>query len=274
MNTREVDDLGAHWSYAELWDTYPIPSRPDSEELAFEENYLTLLPPHDVSLMILGSTIEYRSLCKRLGIHATVVDFSRDNFDSLSSYSKEKFTDETFIESDWLAISYEDTFDFILGHRPFNVIRHDQLLTLFQKMHTALKKGGTFFCRGNVRPLAYEDQLDSIVDTWAFVPNRPYRLFSYLEVALYFRCADEQGYLDYPKARETIRRYREEGRISDEDYNDIFPLISMPEGTKFRSYVPLDEFEASLRQAGFTSIEVYRTSHEFTQHMPIYRLVK
>ena len=88
MSTREVDDLGAHWSYAELWDAFPIPSRPDSEELAHEEKYLTRLRPENVSLMILGSTIEYRSLCKRLGIRPHVIDFSRDNFDSLSSYSK------------------------------------------------------------------------------------------------------------------------------------------------------------------------------------------
>lgn len=59
MNTREVDDLGAHWSYAELWDTYPIPSRPDSEELALEEKFLTLLtpppPPRDVFLIVMSA---------------------------------------------------------------------------------------------------------------------------------------------------------------------------------------------------------------------------
>ena len=102
-------------------------------------------------------------------------------------------------------------------------------------MNAALKKGGIFFCRGNVMPPDYEDQLDRIIDTWAFAPNRPFRLFSYLEVALYFHCADELGYLDYPTARETIRQYHEEGKISDADYNDIRPLISMPEGTKFQA---------------------------------------
>ena len=272
MSTREVDDLGAHWSYAELWDAFPIPSRPDSEELAHEEKYLTRLRPENVSLMILGSTISI-GLSVSGGIRPHVIDFHA----TISIHfppTQKKFTNETFVESDWLAISYQDTFDFILGHRPFNVVRHDQVLTLFQKMNAALKKGGIFFCRGNVMPPDYEDQLDRIIDTWAFAPNRPFRLFSYLEVALYFHCADELGYLDYPTARETIRQYHEEGKISDADYNDIRPLISMPEGTKFRSYVPLDELEVSIRLAGFTSMEVYRTSHEFTQNMPIYKLVK
>ena len=30
---REIDETTASWSYAELWDKFPIPARPDGEEL-------------------------------------------------------------------------------------------------------------------------------------------------------------------------------------------------------------------------------------------------
>lgn len=273
---REVDETTASWSYAELWNKYPIPSRPDSEELAIEEKeiYISGKKPQDINLMVLGSTIEYRSLCKRLGIIPYVVDFAQENFDALTSYSNEKFEHEHFVEADWLQINYDNFFDYILGHRPFNVIRHDQVITLFEKMHASLKSGGVFFCRGNVKFLEDKDQLSSIIDTWAFAEHRPYRLFSYIEVALYAHCADDNGYLDYPKAREVIKNFYEQGKISEADYKDTQPLISMPAGTKFRSFVPKEELEKYFQVAGFKKIEWLFTSHEFTKNMPIIKLTK
>jgi len=230
--------------------------------------------PSDMSLMILGSTIEYRSLCRKLGIKPHVVDFSRANFDALSAYSKEKFTDEIFVESDWLQIPFTETFDVILGHRPFNVIRHDQVGVFFKKMHDSLKKEGVFFCRGNVRFPGDQDHLALLVEQWGKAATRPHRLFSYLEVPLYMHCADARGYLDYPKARDVIRKFHEQKFINDSDYEDIQPLISMPEGTKFRSFIAKEELEEHIRAAGFRSIEWLLTSHTFTKNMPIIKLIK
>ena len=275
MNPKEIerDTTSASWSYAELWDRFPIPARPDAEEIAMEETYMKTLPK-DPHVMILGSTIEYRSLCTRLGITPHVVDFSRSNYDSLTSYAKEKFGKELFVEADWLAIDSADKFDVILGHRPFNVIRHDQIGTLFRSMHRALKPGGIFFCRGNVRFPGDEDRLEELVLKWGSAKNRPYRLFSYLEVPLYIHCADSQGYLDYPKARETMQVFHDRGLVNDADYADLVPLISMPAGTKFRSFIAKEELETSIRAAGFEKIDWKFTSHEFTKNMPILVLTK
>ena len=273
---REIDETTASWSYAELWDKFPIPARPDSEELSMEEKEIKSYGNNlrKINLMILGSTIEYRSLCKHLKILPYVVDFAKENFDSLTSYSKEKFGNEHFVEADWLQIDFVNYFDFILGHRPFNVIRHDQVSALFRKMYTSLKTGGTFFCRGNVKFLGDKDRLEAMVDKWAFAQNRPYRLFSYLEVALYIHCADERGYLDYPKARGVIKNFYRQGKIGEKDYKDIQPLISMPAGTKFRSYISKEELERYIKKAGFKKIEWLFTSHEFTKNMPIIKLTK
>lgn len=275
MSAKETErsTTSASWSYAELWDRFPIPARPDPEETAMEEKLMKPLGD-GAKVMILGSTIEYRSLCKRLGVVPHVVDFSRANYDSLSSYAKEKFEKEIFIESDWLKVDDGEKFDVILGHRPFNVIRHDQVQTLFTRMYRALKLGGTFFCRGNVKFPGDEDRLEAIVQTWGAAKNRPYRLFSYLEVPLYMHCADDEGYLDYPKARAIMAAFHERGWVNDEDYADLQPLISMPAGTKFRSFVAKEELEKYMRAAGFTKIDWRFTSHEFTKNMPIIVLTK
>jgi SAM-dependent methyltransferase len=274
--TKEIDTTEATWSYAELWDKYPIPARPDSEELDIEEKTIrgTQKNLKDLNLMILGSTIEYRSLAKKLGTTPYVVDFARGNFDSLTSYSSERFENEHFVEEDWLKIKFTNFFDFILGHRPFNVIRHDQVGELFKRMYLSLKNGGIFFCRGNVRFKEDRDRLDEIIEKWGKSKNRKYPLFSYIEVALYARCGDDEGYLNYPKARSTAKEWFEKGKISKTDYELVKPLISMPEGTKFRSFIRKEELDKFIKDAGFSNAEYLFTSHEFTKNMPIIRLIK
>jgi hypothetical protein len=273
---QEIESNAATWSYAELWDKFPIPARPDAEELALEEQEIALRMKQnpDLSLLILGSTIEYRSLAKRLGIVPHVVDFSAENFASLTAYASERFEEEKFVQSDWLEIPFQDKFQVILGHRPFNVIRHDQVETLFRKIHEALQEGGVCFCRGNVTFPEDQDTLDELIRTFGKAKDRPYRLFSYLEVPLYIHCADSRGYLDYPKARAVMQRYHEMGLVTDEDYADIRPLISMADGTKFRSFIPIGELEEHIRAAGFRDIERIFTSHSFTKNMPIFKLTK
>ncbi|MFA5954254.1 MAG: class I SAM-dependent methyltransferase [Patescibacteria group bacterium] len=273
---REIDETTASWSYAELWDKYPIPARPDDEELEIEKKEILASDksPSEMNVMILGSTIEYRSLCKKIGTRPYVVDFAKENFDALTSYAEEKFEQEHFVEADWLEINYQNYFDFILGHRPFNVIRRDQVRLLFQKMYDSLKVGGVFFCRGNVLFPTNNSDLMEAVNKWGLVAERPYRLFSYLEVPLYIHCADKEGYLDYPKARMVIKQLHEQGKMSDEDYKDIQPLISMAAGTKFRSYVTKEEIQKNIEAAGFNKVEWLFTSHEFTRNMPIIKLTK
>lgn len=273
---REIDSESASWSYAELWDKFPIPARPDAEEILVEGRSIldTGKNASDISIMILGSTIEYRSLAQRLGIAPYVVDFSQDNFDSLTAFSKEKFEQEHFVEADWLEITYDSFFDFILGHRPFNVVRHDQVAKLFARMYRALKPGGIFFCRGIVSFADDANQLEQLLDQWAFAKDRQYPLFSYLEVPLYLHCSDSEGYMDYPKARGIVDTWFQSKRISAADYEQMRPLISLPAGTKFRARISKAELESHITNAGFAIDDWIFTSHSFTKNMPIIKLRK
>lgn len=265
------DDV-ASWDYAQMWDAFPVPARPSKEELAFLEKELQH-NPHD-RVLILGSTIEYRSLCKRLGIQPYVADFVRSHYDILTKYANETFEGEHFIETDWLDIDEENTYDVILGHRAINVLGKDVLPTFFEKMHKALKVGGTFYCKGNVFSGDENLNLNQLVETWAFAENRTHPLFSYIEVALYFHTADEDGYVIYPKARELTKKIYEDGKCNEEDYQLIKLLVSMSDEARFRGLIYKKELANILEKLNFTTETWQVLDEEICSNMPILVLKK
>ena len=266
----------ASWNYAELWNKFPIPARPCPDELALLESELKSMQRNvsEIQMLILGSTIEYRSLAKKLNIIPQVADFSRENFEALTNYSSEKFDDEIFTEADWLNLNDENKHDVILGHRAINVIEYTQLKNLFSAMYRALKPGGIFFCRGNVRFPHDADKLESIRAKWAFKKVRPYPLFTYIEVELYFHCADRYGYVDYPKARKIIDSWFNEKKISKEDYDLAYLLVSMSDEARFRGLIKQAEVIEAYTAAGFEKVEWLKCGHEFDENMPIIKLIK
>ncbi|MBU2542523.1 class I SAM-dependent methyltransferase [Patescibacteria group bacterium] len=266
----------ASWSYAEVWDKFPIPARPCNKELEILEKEIRSLMDrqNNLNILILGSTIEYRSLSKKLGLNPVLVDFSKENFESLSHYSKEKFENETFEQNDWLKISDENKYDVILGHRPFNVIEAKGLGDFFLVMFKALKPGGVFFCRGNTKPGSYISTLEESLAKWAFAENRENPLFSYLEVELYFYCADKDGYVNYEKARNLIDTWYKAEKLNKKDYDLCRLLVSMSDDARFRGLVDELEIKNSYEKVGFKEVEWFRCGHEFGKYMPIIKMIK
>ncbi len=270
---QQFNEEDASWDYAEVWSKFPVPARPSEEELAYLEKEIKKLGKN-ISVLILGSTIEYRSLCKRLGVQPCVADFDRSIYTVLTNYSKEKFEKEKFLEIDWLDIDYKEKFDVIIGHRPFNVIGRNVLVKFFRRMRQALKSGGAFYCKGNVQFKNHKDKLDELISKWAFKPNRKYPLFSYLEVELYFHCADKDGYVDYPKARKIASAWVKENKISQSDYDLIKILISMSSEARFRGKISEKEIRNAVRDAGFKRAEWKVLDKEICANMPVIKLVK
>lgn len=265
------DDI-ASWDYAQIWDKFPVPARPSKEELEFLEKEISSVPNAEV--LILGSTIEYRSMCKRLGIAPHVADFERSNYEILTSYAKEKFENERFLEVDWLDIEDENKYDVIIGHRAINVVGKEVLQRFFERMLKALKPGGIFYCKGNILYSDEKDQFNELVDEWAFKKDREYPLFSYLEVNLYFHTADKDGYVIYPKAREVVDQLLKDKRCSQEDYNLIKMLVSMSEEARFRGLIHEKEIRDILGKVGFSKSEWIVLDKEICQNMPIIKLKK
>ena len=258
------------WTYAQLWNLFPIPARPCSKELAVIRRELRKKAKNS-KVLILGSTIEYRTLCKRLGIKTVVADFSRKNFEQLTSYSNEDYYNEEFREIDWMKITDNNNFDFILGHRIFNVIRRNDIQKMFQIMHKALKPGGVFFCRGNIFDKEYAGKMVEFLDHWSFA-KRKFPLFTYIEVALYMNSCDQQKYVKYSKCRKIVEAWRLAKKISQQDFDEIMPLISMGKKARFRT-AECNEIKKAYQAVGFKAKWI-TTGDEFAEQMPIIRLEK
>jgi len=265
-------DDAASWDYAEIWDKFPVPARPSKEELRFLEKDIAQIP--NEKLLILGSTIEYRSLCKRLGINPYVADFERSHYEILTGYAQEDFSNEYFLETDWLEIEDKNTYDIIVGHRAINVIGKETLGSFFKKMYEALAPGGVFFCKGNVLHTNEKEQFIQTFDYWASKENREYPLFSYIEVELYFHTADENGYVVYPKARGVIKKLYEQGKCSPEDFELIKLLISMSEDARFRGLIHEEELRAAIEEVGFSKSEWIVMDKDICKNMPVIKLTK
>lgn len=270
---QQFSEEEASWDYAEVWSKFPVLARPSEEELAYLEMEIKKFGKNS-NLLILGSTIEYRSLCKRLGIVPYVADFDKSIYDVLTNYSEEKFEKENFSKIDWLDIDYINKFDVIVGHRPYNVIGKNVLDKFFQRMYQALTPNGVFYCKGNVLDKNHRDKLENLVAEWAFKPNRQYPLFSYIEVEFYFHCADKDGYVDYPKARKIAKTWIEKNKISQKDYDLIKILISMSDDARFRGAVPEKEIKKSIGKAGFKNTDWIVLDKDICSSMPILKMVK
>jgi len=270
--TNFTSDEIASWDYAQIWNKFPVPARPSKGELQFLEKEIAS-SPHD-NVLILGSTIEYRSLCKRLSVKPDVADFERSHYEILTGYAEEDFDNENFLEVDWLEIADKNKYDVIIGHRPINVIGKEALEKFFKRMHDALKPGGVFYCKGNI---LYEDeteQFDRLVDKWAFAKKREYPLFSYIEVQLYFHTADENGYVDYRLARQIVDKLIRDRRCSPEDYELIKLLVSMSDEARFRGLIREDEIRQIVKKVGFRKQEWIVLDNDICANMPIVKLVK
>lgn len=270
--TNFVADDAASWDYAQIWDKFPVPARPSREELDFLEKDIKQTP--NDNLLILGSTVEYRSMCERLGLIPFVVDFEKRHYDILTSYAKDSIGDENFLEKDWLEIEDEDKYNIIIGHRAINVVGKDILQNFFDKMYKSLKPGGVFYCKGNILYDGQKDKLDELVDKWAFAVGRDYPLFSYIEVDLYFHTADEDGYVIYPKARKIVESLYTDKKCAQEDYDLIRLLVSMSETARFRGLIRESEIKEIISKAGFVDSEWITLDKDICSNMPIIKLRK
>lgn len=266
-----TEDELASWDYAQIWNKFRVPARPSKEELIYLENEIKNKKPD--KMLILGSTIEYRSLAKKLGLFPYVADFSKSNYNVLTKYSKEKFDNEHFLEIDWLKIKEKNKYDIIIGHRVINVIGHSMLYRFFGRMYKVLKPNGIFYCKGNIK-FKSGDKLEYLLKKWAFRKNRKYSLFSYIQVDLYFRCADKYGYVDYSKVSRLVNSWYFSKKISKKDYEILRVLVSMSLNARFRGKIYKKEVEYAIKNSGFKQVEWVILDEDICLNMPIIKLTK
>src|SRR5689334_6478476 len=85
------------------WVNYLPPARPSRSELRIVNRYVEDLRRErkPLRVAILGSTVEFRSLCHRHGAEVTVIEFSRAHYRILSRQPMKYRGRETLREEDW-----------------------------------------------------------------------------------------------------------------------------------------------------------------------------
>ena len=113
-----------------------------------------------------------------------------------------------------------------------------------------------------------------MIDKWAFADDRKYPLFSYIETELYIHCADDAGYVDYPKARKLAKGWLDDKRIKSEDYDLIKILISLSSESRFRGLIYDDEMKKAISTAHFVNSEWMILDKDICSNMPIIKMTK
>lgn len=133
------------WQSMGDWRLVLPPSRPSEEHIEFVRTAAKGLRK-DACVAVLGSTVEYRDLLKRLGfVDIFVFDKNPEFFDFSCKLSTEKLS-ECYVEGDWLDTlsQYESRFDLVLSHLTTGNVRFDRRMDFFSGVARCLRDRGRF----------------------------------------------------------------------------------------------------------------------------------
>lgn len=141
--------------FARAWVKYWVPpARPTPSELKkTRELIVAYRKKHpDASVLILGSTSEYRDMMVELGIIPTIVDFSNENFRILSGAMKYRRVRQKLVIADWRTMRLGKKFDIILGEAAINVVPKPDWEKFLSSVTRHLKAGGLYIAKTWIRP--------------------------------------------------------------------------------------------------------------------------
>ena len=147
------------------WANYLPPARPSRSEVAIVDRYVDRLRRTRKSLRvaILGSTVEFRSLCHRRGADVTVIEFSREHYRILSRQPMKHRGQETLREEDWRKMKTDRKYDLILGDLVLNVVARRDIAHVLRNIGRSLVRDGVCLLRTWVRRNDRRHDLRTIV---------------------------------------------------------------------------------------------------------------
>lgn len=257
------------WSadFARRWRDYPEPARPTKSELAFYSSIISKSKSRRV--LILGSTIEFRVLCKKLKCNAVCVDYSRKNFEILATQSKLTFNDK-FVECNWLELPFSNEFDFVLGDWVFNMLNKKDYRRFFKNVSRSMKKGGVAFLAGGVYKNVRESEVSKEIEGFYRLRKKGW-LYSYLMVPI-FPFLSKNGIVKLDDMRKYLYALEPKGMVSkrDADY-----LKSFGEGMSYlRLSIPAERELKKSFEPFFTKYKVFYGKEEYCAGLPVFVLMK
>jgi len=148
-----TDKLNWQPTKAEYWKNLPSPARPWPSEVEWFEKYVLEKKEQGlIDVLVLGSTVEFRSMLHKNKMNVHVVDFSKEFYKILSKQPMKHKGEEVFYEENWLAMDLKKKFDLIFGDWVPGVLHTKDYDMFFKIIIIHLKDDGLFIGRECLRP--------------------------------------------------------------------------------------------------------------------------
>ena len=139
------------------WDTHIAtdwrraipPARPSLSELVVFDQYLRRFP-RGSSVLILGSTQEFRDICYCQSLDTTAVDYNAKTFHILGKGLRHPSVAHLVVQ-DWRNMEFENRFDVVIGDLAINMMSISEQAIVMKNISNALKKDGLLIHRVWIR---------------------------------------------------------------------------------------------------------------------------
>jgi len=202
------------------WANYLAPARPSPSELRVIAQYIKRLgrPRKVLRVAILGSTVEFRSLCHSYGADVTVIEFSRTHYRILSRQPMAYRGREVLREEDWREMKADRKYDLVLGDLALNVVARSDVPKVLRNIARLLAHDGTCLLRTWVR--ADDRRLDLKTVVAAHRMRTP-RVHFYTACMLPLHMCDydfRRDNADYPAMTHRLRDAHRTGIVAKAEY--------------------------------------------------------
>lgn len=160
-----------------VWSNYVPPCRPSRFELDLCSSIITLTRGHTKSppsVLILGSTNEFREWAFEENCKVTLIDYSSDYYQEITKALKYSVR-ETVLHCTWQEINFDQEFDLIVGDLVVGNLKPHEVDDFLQRIKRALKQNGSFVTKS----FFYNKQ--RFVDDPEFFLKEYEMLYSYLD---------------------------------------------------------------------------------------------
>lgn len=270
---------GHSWSnkLAKTWTNNVAPSRPTVCELALFTKILRSLQSASnmqLSVLILGSTPEFRDWAYEENLQITVVDYSREYHDMISREVRHKNMHYELVLERWEDMDFNNRFDLVIGDLTIGNIQPNKLDTFLANVCRSLTVGGYFLGKNVFRNVGRQRRSPEEVIA-SYYKGNPYHPYSALVYELAMSTVGEgESHLNFQQLFRLVTDLRHRGLLKEKEF-EYFCNVGLDADLDFTFFIPsIEEFECAVRKSGLYVESIQHTEDVFTKFYPLYILRK
>ena len=257
---------------AKIWTNNVAPSRPSCAELCVYSKYINLLRESKkdrLSVLILGSTPEFRDWAFEEDMRISVVDKSESYYSCISRELRHKNLQERLYVSSWETMRIPDIFDVVIGDLSVGNIAPCDFPVFLNNVSRLLSDDGLFL--GKTFLWREEDPIESPIQIIEhFKKSIRIHPYTYINHRLGLYCLDKSTRLiDFSKMYSELELLFNQGFL-DEEIFQYFKDVGWDTEMKFQFFSPsreefIDEVNKVMNFEGFVE-----TTDDYSAQFPIY----